>query len=83
MKNDDGLDSEARPLQTHFPGVFEYLQSLPCIRWGKVADLRQRLSSGCWNPRTRRVAEGILSEHLFDGKSPEVFQKRAFLRVEE
>jgi hypothetical protein len=46
--------------------VLEYVRSVPDIRRDKVTAVRRRMASGSWSPRSTRVAEKILYEHLFD-----------------
>jgi hypothetical protein len=46
--------------------VLEYVRRVPDIRRDKVSAFRRRMASGSWNPRSTRVAEKLLYEHLFD-----------------
>ena len=46
--------------------VLEYVRRAPDIRRDKVREMRRKIASGSRNPASRRVAEKILYEHLFD-----------------
>jgi hypothetical protein len=61
-----GEDPKAKMRQVSLSRVLEYVRSVPDIRRDKVTALRRRMASGSWNPRSARVAEKILYEHLFD-----------------
>ncbi len=42
-----------------------YLRKIPEIRWDKVTDYRQKIFSKDWHPKTERIAEKVLYEHLY------------------
>jgi hypothetical protein len=63
-----GKGPKIRMLQTPHHWVLEYLRRVPDIRRDKVREMRRRVSSGSWNPRSARIAEKILYEHLFNPK---------------
>ena len=59
-----GEGPKIRMLQVSFHWVFEYVRRVPDIRRDKVLEMRRRISSGSWNPKSTRIAEKILIEHL-------------------
>lgn len=66
MQNDQRSDTGVKPFHMYFPRVFEYLREIPCVRREKVNRMRRKLACGVWDPGSKKVAEKILSEHLFD-----------------
>jgi hypothetical protein len=52
-----------------FPAL-EYVRRVPDIRRDKVTAVRRRMATGSWSPRSTRVAEKLLYEHLFDLTMP-------------
>jgi hypothetical protein len=63
-----GKGPKIKMLQTSPHWVLDYVRRVPEIRRDKVREMRRRVSSGSWNPRSTRIAEKILHEHLFDPK---------------
>jgi hypothetical protein len=63
-----GKGLKIKMLQISHHWVLEYVRRVPDIRRDKVKEMRRRVSSGSWNPRSTRIAEKILYEHLFDPK---------------
>ena len=61
-----GEDPKAKMRPAYISRVLEYVRNVPDIRRDKVIAVRRRMASGSWNPRSTRVAEKILYEHLFD-----------------
>ncbi len=41
------------------------LKKIPEIRWDKVIDFRKKLASNDWHPKTEKIAEKLLYEHLY------------------
>jgi hypothetical protein len=66
FENSCGEDPKVKTCPVSLSRVLEYVRSTPDIRRDKVTALRRRMASGSWNPRSTRVAEKILYEHLFD-----------------
>jgi anti-sigma28 factor (negative regulator of flagellin synthesis) len=64
-----GEGPKIKTLQKSLYWVLEYVRRVPDIRREKVKEMRHRVSSGSWNPKSTRIAEKILSEHLFDPKT--------------
>ena len=64
-----GKGEKIKMLQVSLHWVLEHVRRAPDIRRDKVREIRRRVSSGSWNPKTTRIAEKILYEHLFDPKS--------------
>jgi len=63
-----GCEKDPKPQinQVSRPLALEYVRRVPDIRRDKVSAFRRRMASGSWNPRSTRVAEKLLYEHLFD-----------------
>jgi anti-sigma28 factor (negative regulator of flagellin synthesis) len=55
-----------KTLQASFHWAREYVRRVPDIRGEKVREIRRRISSGAWNPKSTRIAERILHEHLWE-----------------
>ena len=48
--------------------VLEYIRRVPDIRPDKVKEMRRRIASASWNPKSMQVAEKILCEHLLEAE---------------
>jgi len=66
FENGCGEGPKAKTRPVYLSRALEYVSSVPDIRRDKVTALRRRMASGSWIPRSTRVAEKILYEHLFD-----------------
>ena len=62
--NDCGEGQEIKALQESLYWVLEYIRRVPDIRRDEVKEMRRRISSGSWNPKSKRIADKILDEHL-------------------
>jgi len=58
--------TSAKALKRSFLGVQQYIEQVPAVRWDKVSDVRQQLSSGCWQPVSEVIVDKILYEHLIE-----------------
>ncbi len=64
LGNACGEGHEIKALQKSLDWVREYVRRIPDIRREEVIEMRRRISAGSWNPKSTRIADKILDEHL-------------------